>query len=96
MCKLGSATASHNTAPMTPASYCQQIADLKRQIASRALDAELGKWPIRAHDTDSAPCKTPRVIEYVANLPGTAPWQDPALDAARAYCATGSTHNTSR
>jgi hypothetical protein len=41
------------TAAVTPAAFRQQIADLGRQLAGRALDADLDAWLNRNHGAES-------------------------------------------
>ena len=41
-------------AAVTPATFREQIADLSRQLAGRALDASLDAWLNREHGADSA------------------------------------------
>ena len=45
---------------MTPAALRQQIADLSRQLAGRALDESLDAWLSREHGADSATFKALR------------------------------------
>jgi len=56
---------------MTPALFRQQIADLTRELAGRALDAGLDEWLNREHGADSA---TYRKLKASCEAGGAAGW----------------------